>query len=176
MLAEARRQKREGLLSLRMNDGHDGVHLETRFGRDHPEYHCYDPDQGHSLDYGHQEVRDQIFLLIQEAVQHYDCDGIELNFNRFPVLFKDGTTAERIGKMNAFFRRLRKMLDEKGQKRKRHLVLGARPPTEDYDVAATCEGSRKVGYDPVTWSKNGWLDSLTVSRFLSVTFDLPVAP
>ncbi|MBO13394.1 MAG: hypothetical protein CMJ68_21880 [Planctomycetaceae bacterium] len=176
MVAEAKRQKREVLLSFRMNDGHDGVHLETRFWRDNKKFHCFDPDQGHTLNYGHKEVRDHMFLLIQEAVRRYDCDGIELDFNRFPILFKGGTTTERIAKMNSFVRRLRMMLDAEGKKRKRRLVLGVRPPTENYDVPATYQGSRKVGCDPVAWARNGWIDFVTVSRFLSVTFDLPVAP
>lgn len=176
MVAEAKRQKREVLLSFRMNDGHDGVHLETRFWRDNKKFHCFDPDQGHTLNYGHKEVRDHMFLLIQEAVRRYDCDGIELDFNRFPILFKGGTTTERIAKMNGFVRRLRTMLDTEGKKRKRRLVLGVRPPTENYDVPATYQGSRKVGCDPVAWARNGWIDFVTVSRFLSVTFDLPVAP
>ena len=176
MVAEAKRQKREVLLSFRMNDGHDGVHLETRFWRDNKKFHCFDPDQGHTLNYGHKEVRDHMFLLIQEAVRRYDCDGIELDFNRFPILFKGGTTTERITKMNGFVRRLRTMLDAEGKKRKRRLVLGVRPPTENYDVPATYQGSRKVGCDPVAWARNGWIDFVTVSRFLSVTFDLPVAP
>ncbi|MED5448923.1 MAG: hypothetical protein VYA62_11915 [Planctomycetota bacterium] len=176
MVAEAKRQKREVLLSFRMNDGHDGVHLETRFWRDNKKFHCFDPDQGHTLNYGHKEVRDHMFLLIREAVRRYDCDGIELDFNRFPILFKGGTTTERIAKMNSFVRRLRTMLDAEGKKRKRRLVLGVRPPTENYDVPATYQGSRKVGCDPVAWARNGWIDFLTVSRFLSVTFDLPVAP
>ena len=176
MVAEAKRQKREVLLSFRMNDGHDGVHLETRFWRKHKKFHCFDPDQGHTLDYGHKEVRDHMFLLIQEAVRRYDCDGIEFDFNRFPILFKGGTTAERIVKMNGFVRRLRAMLDAQGKKRKRHLVMGVRPPTDNYDVPATYQGSRKVGCDPVAWARNGWIDFVTVSRFLSVTFDLPVAP
>ena len=176
MVAEAKRQKREVLLSFRMNDGHDGVHLETRFWRDNKKFHCFDPGQGHTLNYGHKEVRDHMFLLIQEAVRRYDCDGIELDFNRFPILFKGGTTTERIAKMNSFVRRLRTMLDAEGKKRKRRLVLGVRPPTENYDVPATYQGSRKVGCDPVAWARNGWIDFVTVSRFLSVTFDLPVAP
>ena len=176
MVAEAKHQKREVLLSFRMNDGHEGIHLETRFWRENKEFHCFDPDQGHTLDYGHKEVRDHMFLLIQEAVRRYDCDGIELDFNRFPILFKGGTTTKRIAKMNGFVRRLRSMLDVEGKKRKRRLVLGVRPPTENYDVPATYQGSRKVGCDPVAWARNGWIDFLTVSRFLSVTFDLPVAP
>ena len=47
MIAEA---KREVLLSFRINDGHDGPHLETRFWRTHKEFHSFDPDQGHTLD------------------------------------------------------------------------------------------------------------------------------
>ena len=117
-----------------------------------------------------------MFLLIREAVRRYGCDGIELDFNRFPIPFKGGTTAERILKMNEFLRRLRGMLDAEGKKWKRHLVLGVRPPTENYDVPATYQRSRKVGCDPVAWARNGWIDFVTVSRFLNVTFDLPVAP
>ena len=73
--------------------------------------------------------------------------------------------------MNEFLRRLRGMLDAEGKKWKRHLVRGVRPPTENYDVPATYQRSRKVG-----WTRNGWIDFVTVSRFLNVTVDLPVAP
>ena len=177
MLAEARRRKLEGLLSFRMNDGHGNSILHTKFWVDHPEFHCFNPDQGHTLDYGHKGVRDHMFLLIQEAVQRYDCDGIELDFNRFPILFNDKTPpAQRVAKMNEFVGRIRKMLDREGKKRNRRLVMGVRPPTSNYDLPATYEGSLKVGCDPVAWAKNGWIDFVTVSRFLSVTYDLPVAP
>jgi len=99
-----------------MNDGHAQEILETKFWVDHPEFHCFNPDQGHTLDYGHKEVRDHMFLLIQEAVQRYDCDGIELDFNRFPIFFKDGTPGEqRIAKMNELVGRIRKMLDKEGK-------------------------------------------------------------
>lgn len=176
MLAEAKKQKLEGLLSFRMNDGHGNSILHTKFWADHPEYHCFHPDQGHTLDYGHKEVRDHMFLLIEEAVQRYDCDGIELDFNRFPTLFNEKTPQpQRIAKMNSFVERIRKMLDREGKKRHCRLVLGVRPPTSDYEIAATYAGSLKVGCDPVAWAKNGWIDFLTVSRFLHVTFDLPVA-
>jgi hypothetical protein len=175
MLAEARRRNLEGLLSFRMNDGHGESILHTKFWVDHPECHCFNPDQGHTLDYGHKKVRDHMFLQIQEAVQRYDCDGIELDFNRFPILFKDGTTKERIAKMNELVGRIRKMLDTEGKKRNRRLVMGVRPPSPNYASPATYEGSLKHGCDPVAWMKNGWIDFVTVSRFLSVTYDLPIA-
>jgi hypothetical protein len=172
MLAEAKRRKLEALLSFRMNDGHGHVPiLHTKFWVDHPECRY----QGHTLDYGRKEVRDHMFLQIQEAVQRYDCDGIELDFNRFPILFKDGTTQERVAKMNELVGRIRKMLDEEGKKRNRRLVMGVRPPSPNYSSPATYEGSLKHGCDPVAWMKNGWIDFVTVSRFLHVTYDLPVA-
>ena len=81
MLAEARARGVEGLLSFRMNDAHHDAILDTKLWKDHPKFRL----QGHALDFGYQEVRDHTFLLIQEAVQRYDCDGIELDFNRFPT-------------------------------------------------------------------------------------------
>lgn len=173
MLTEAKRRKLEGLLSFRMNDGHEGSILDTKFWLDHPEFHY----QGHTLDYGHKEVRDHMFLLIEEAVRRYDCDGIELDFNRFPVFFNDETTEEqRLAKMNELVERIHKMLEREGKKRNRRLVMGVRPPSSSYASPATYEGSLQVGCDPVAWMKNGWIDFLTVSRFLHVTYDLPVAP
>lgn len=150
MLAEAKRLKLEALLSFRMNDGHQMAILETKFWAEHPEFHLFHPDQGHTLDYGHQEVRDHMLLQIEEAVQRYDCDGIELDFNRFPIFFNEKTSGEqRVAKMNKLVGRIRKMLDVEGKKRNRHLVLGVRPPSENYTVPSTYEGSLKVGCDPV---------------------------
>ena len=38
-----------------------------------------------ALDFGCEEVRKDVGNLIEEAVRRYDCDGIELDFNRFPT-------------------------------------------------------------------------------------------
>lgn len=172
MLAEARKRGVEGLLSFRMNDMHQGSILDTKFWRDHPEFR-----RGRGLDFGHQEVRDHTFLLIQEAVQRYDCDGIELDFNRFPKYFKEGTTAERIAKMNKLVKRIREMLDREGKKRNRRLVLGVRAPSRypGYSGPPTYQDSLRHGCDPAIWSKNGWIDFLTISRFSRVSYDLPMA-
>ena len=174
MIAEAKSRNLEALISFRMNDSHDFNLLDTKFWKDHPEFRY--EEKSHALDYGHQEVRDHMFLLIQEAVQRYDCDGIELDFNRWPIYFTDGAPEERIAKMNNFVASLRRMLDEKGSKEGRRLVMGVRPPSPSgtWD-AATYEGSLNHGCDPVVWMENGWIDFVTVSRFLTVTYDLPVA-
>lgn len=172
MLAEAKRRGLEALLTFRMNDAHGNDFLRTKFWVDHPEYRL----GAGALDFAHEEVRDYVFRLIREAVKRYDCDGIELDFQRFPTYFKGGTTEERIAKTNALLERVRKMLDEEGKRRNRRLVLAARIPSDYGRTPPSYDTSRKIGADPVAWAKNGWVDFLTVSEFLHVRYDLPIAP
>ncbi|MBI2927819.1 MAG: hypothetical protein HYY24_19175 [Verrucomicrobia bacterium] len=94
LLAEARRRGLEALLTFRMNDAHGNDFLRTAFWRDHPEYRLGNG----ALDFTHEAVRDYVFRLIEEAVQRYQCDGIELDFQRFPTFFapsrsRDGKAA-----------------------------------------------------------------------------------
>ena len=131
MLSEAKRLGREALLTFRMNDDHGNDFLRTQFQVDHPEWRLgTEQYRGKgALDFGRDEVRDHMFRLIEEAVKRYDCDGIELDFNRFPTFFKDGTTEERVTKMNSLVERIRQMLDDVGRERGRRLVLSVRPPS-----------------------------------------------
>lgn len=173
IMAEARERGREVLLSFRMNDDHGYDYLRTKFWMDNPEYRL----GSGALDFGHEAVRDYVFRLIEEAMHRYDCGGLELDFNRHPAYFKDGTTEERIGKINGLVERIRKMLDELGNQRGKRLVLSARIPSNFGRTPPTYEHSREVGCDPAAWAKNGWLDFLVVSDFyLQIYYDLPIAP
>jgi hypothetical protein len=174
LLAEAKRKGREALLSFRVNDAHGNDFLRTRFWTDHPE--CRLP-RG-ALDFGRAEVRDYVFRLIEEAVSRYDCDGIELDFNRFPTLFRDkeGTTEERVSKIDGLVERVRAMLDRVGRERGRRLVLAARIPSNYGRTLPTPETCRAIGCDPAAWSKKGWIDFVTVSDFLFTHYDLPIRP
>lgn len=78
--------------------------------------------------------------------------------------------------MNVLVKRVRQMLDEEGRQRKRHLVLAARIPSDYGRTLPSYDASRKIGCDPAAWAKNGWVDFLTVSEFLHVRYDLPIAP
>ena len=123
---------------------------------------------GAGLDLGHEAVRDYTFRIIEEAVRRYDCDGIELDFNRFPAFFQAGTSEERIAKISSLVERIRTMIDRESKRRNKPLVLAARVPS-DYQQC------RAIGCDPAVWAKSGWIDFLTVSEFLVVRDDLPVA-
>jgi hypothetical protein len=175
MLAEAKKKGREALLSFRVNDAHGNDFLRTRFWTDHPE--CRLP-RG-ALDFGRAEVRDYVFKLIEESVTRYDCDGIELDFNRFPTLFREQeeTTEERVAKIDGLVERVRGMLDRVGRERgRRRLVLAVRIPSNYGRKTPSPETSRAIGCDPAAWARKGWIDFVTVSDFLFTRYDLPIRP
>ena len=149
LLAEAKSRGLEALLTFRVNDAHGNDFLRTAFWREHPEFRL---GKG-ALDFAHEEVREYVFRLIEEAVRRYDCDGIELDFQRFPTFFKDGTTEERVAKINGLVARVREMLDAEGKKRGRRLVLAARVPSDYGRTAPSYETARALGCDPVAWAR-----------------------
>ena len=177
MLAEAKRRGCEALLTYRMNDDHGDDFLLTKFLADHPDwrlgtvrYH----GKG-AMDFARDEVRDYTFKLIEEAVRRYDCDGIELDFNRFPSFFKDQTVVERVRKMNSLVERVRTMLDRVGEERGRRLVLGVRAPSNFGDTPPTPETAKNLGCDIQLWTEKGWVDFVAVSEFLHERGNLPIA-
>ncbi|MEN9573097.1 MAG: hypothetical protein RL514_952 [Verrucomicrobiota bacterium] len=177
MLAEAKRRGREALLTFRMNDDHGDDFLRTQFQVDHPEWRLGTQryrGKG-ALDFGRDEVRDYIFRLLEEAVRRYDSDGLELDFNRFPTFFKDGTTDERVAKMNALVERVRAMLDAVGRERGHRLLLSVRPPSNYGRTPPTPATARQLGCDVPAWVQRGWVDFVAVSEFLHERGDLPIA-
>lgn len=169
ILGEAKQQGLESMLSFRMNDVHGNDFLQTKFWNDNPGYRL-----GDGLDFWHEAVRDYTFSLIKEAVQRYDSDGIELDFNRSPTFFQDGTTEERIAKIDSMVQQVRTLLDEEGAKRDKHLILTARVPSNYGTSPPTYATSRAIGCDPVAWAENGWVDYLTVSEYLYEQGTLPI--
>lgn len=171
ILAEMRGRGHEALLSFRMNDDHGNDFLRTQFHADHPDCQL---SKG-ALDFGQQAVREYVFRLIEESLQRYDCDGIELDFNRFPRFFQQGAGHQGIPMMNALVERVRQLVNKEGQRRGRRLVLAVRVPSNFGHALPTPESARELGCDVVGWAKNGWVDFVTVSEFLHERFNLPLA-
>ncbi|MEE3372681.1 MAG: hypothetical protein VX346_25320 [Planctomycetota bacterium] len=177
ILVKTKRRGKEALLSFRMDDDHGNGFLRTKFLADHQEWRL-GTVQYHGLgamNFAYDEVRDYTFRLIEEAVRRYQCDGIELDFNRFPNFFIDRTVAERVTKMNALVKRIRKMLDVVGQERGQRLVLSVRMPSNLGDTPPTPETAKALGCDVPSWARQGWIDFVAVSDFLYESGDLPIA-
>jgi len=176
ILAEAKAHGREALLSFRMNDDHGNDFLRTQFLADHPDWRLGTVQyQGSgAMDFARGEVREYTLELIEEAVRRYDCDGIELDFNRFPNFFKGLETDERVALMNGFVQDVRNLVDQVGLDSNRKLVLAVRVPSNYGRTPPTPETARKVGCDVPGWAANGWVDFVTVSEYLFERGDLPI--
>ena len=172
MLAETRARGREALVSFRMNDDHGTDSQTTRFWESHPECRL----GARALDFGCAAVRDHVFALVEECVRRYDCDGLELDFNRFPRFFKNAAAASAgVEEMNKLVQRVRAMLDTLGKERGRRLVLAVRVPSNYNKVPPTPASALAAGCDVPAWAANGWIDFVTVSEWLLERGDLPIA-
>lgn len=175
---------REAIASMRMNDVHclraedrRGPYT-NRFYRQHPE--CRLPSGG--LDYGRSEVRAHRLALFEEVLRKYPFAGLDLDFVRGPQFFRTDYPGQpsvpygfpeemaegSVPLMTEFVGEVRKMVDRVSRETGRPLGLSVRVPS-------TLSGCRRIGLDPVEWHRRKYLDFLTVSRFLQLRYELPIA-
>ncbi len=168
---ECHKQGMECLAGFRMNDRH-GHHprffeklyeekpdwllrgYKPTWGGAPPESHAY----GCALNYAVEGVRDWLFSIMEEVATRFDVDGIEFNFTRWLDCFPREEAAENHGLMTGFVRRVRRMLDETGEKRERarKLLLGVRVPQQ-------LGGCSVMGFDIPTWIEEGLIDYVAPS-------------
>jgi len=180
-------QGREVFASFRMNMIQDSwrPNFFVRWKREHPEYclgvrgmfeFCEEEDLHRlywsALDYAQQPVRDQRVAVIEEICSGYDVDGMELDFWRWPALFRptlDGLAVQRrhVEIMNDFFRRIRKRMLEIEAERKRPLLLAPR-------VFDTPELNLRMGLDVETWLEERLIDVLVVGGDFDY-YSIPIA-
>jgi hypothetical protein len=162
--------------------------LISRFWREHPEYHIGTPGDPlpdlhreilgpvhpivrswipGGLDFAEQEVRDYTFAQIEEICRTYPIDGIDIDFQRFPIYFRFGQEEAGIPIMNEFVSSIREMTKRVGIERGRPLQLSVR-------IMARPEQNRALGLDPFAWAQEGLVDFVTVSHYLRNEFTLPV--
>ncbi len=176
MIERSRKHGISPWISIRMNDVHDAQlarsPLHSRFWMEHHELWRY-PDRFNAwndrcFDYGKQAVRDHAMALVREVLDRYDMDGLELDWNRFPLHFREGEEIEQGKVLTAWVAEVRKEV-EQAEKQWRHPIqLAVRVP-------ARPEVSMGTGLDAVTWAKQGLIDHLIVCPFWATTdFDIPV--
>ncbi len=157
---EAHKRGLDVFYALRMNDIHDAFnpifyctlkeqHPEWMIGKGHPYgYHT-------ALNFALPEVRDLKFRVIEELLQKYDFDGIEIDFMRHLPYFIPGTEPQNAHILTEFLREVRKHLDERGEERGRRIELAVR-------VDENLEACALDGFQVETWLKEGLLDILIV--------------
>lgn len=175
MVAFGKKHGIEIFWSFRMNDTHDAWGgwyspcLFPKLKKQHPDWLVASKEKRSkhggwsAVDFGRKEIRDLAVAFCSEVAENYDVDGIEMDFFRHPVYFKnpawgkDATQADR-EKMTSMVRRIRTMTERVGLKRGRPILLSVRVP----DSAAHCKA---MGLDIERWLQEGLIDLMAVSGY-----------
>jgi len=103
--------------------------------------------------YAVQEVRDYRLSIIREVAEHYDFDGVHLDFLRHTPFLPPGKQWENRQHLTRFMRDVRSLLQSQAARRGRPFMLAARVPD-------SVEGCRTDGLDIETWAREGLVDVL----------------
>ena len=120
------------------------------------------------LNFAIPDVRARKLAQLRELCERYPVDGLELDFQRFPIYFPFGKERENIPVMTEWIREVRSMIQEVGARRGKPFHLTAR-------IMARPEQNAGVGLDPMTWAREGLIDSVTAAHFLRNDYPIPVA-
>ena len=121
-----------------------------------------------ALNFAIPEVRAARLEELRECCERYPLDGLDLDFQRFPIYFPQDKGRAHIETMTAWMRQVRAMTRTVGRQRSRPLLLSAR-------ILAKPEQCLAIGLDPVTWAKEDLLDFVTISHYLRNDFPLPLS-
>jgi len=99
------------------------------------------------------EVRDYRLSIIREVAEHYDFDGVHLDFLRHTPFLPPGKQWEHREHLTSFMRDVRSMLQSQAATRGRPFMLAARVPD-------SVEGCHTDGLDIETWAREGLVDVL----------------
>lgn len=155
--------------SFRMNDCHlksDPTGLfSTRFWQEHQDYRLWEVVDGRTyynaaLDYSFPEVRERRLSAIQETLDWYDLDGVELDFSRNPYIFQPSEAWEKRDILTQFVRQIRQKLDAAGRRKERNLHLVVRTPFSE-------EKLRAAGMDVEKWLDEKLIDALVMTSLFN---------
>ncbi|MBL9210907.1 MAG: hypothetical protein JNL92_10605 [Opitutaceae bacterium] len=176
-IVRARARRLSPWLSMRMNDVHSvdvpGSFMHSEFWRANPNLRRVpggpvQPWVNHALNYAHAEVRAHQAAFLQELLERYDPDGIELDWMRFGFHLTPGRERDEAPLLDAFVREARQLADAWSRRRGHPIRLGVRVPAHP-DAAAG------LGLDAVRWARAGWVDLIVPCPFWRTSdFDIPV--
>jgi hypothetical protein len=172
-----RQQNMEAWLSVRMNDCH---------GPDEPSYFLrsdffYEArEKGwmigdahgyyrYCFDYAVPEVRRRMLAYVEEQLDRYDVDGLELDFMREIKCFDYLNCPDAVDIMNDFMRDVHKLTLTAAQKWGHPIKRSVRLPRE-------IDQCLIYGFDPQAWVREGLVEHITVTpRWMSCDNDMPIA-
>ena len=178
----ARQHGLESIWTLRMNDIHDAwtPQLLSQWKQEDPRRVMARPEAVEGLqdrrrlwslvDFEHPEVEPRLLAIIEEVLQNYPIDGVELDWLRAPIYFRthyDGgeVTDGQVELLTRLVANVRALVQRASQAQRRPLVLAVRVPW----TTALC---RRIGIDIAGWLEAGLVDLITLGGGY-VVFDQP---
>jgi len=176
VIARCRHNRISPWISLRMNDIHNNDEaqhpIHSTFWKNHHE--CWRVSDrridyyDRALDYSHQAVRDRFWRLIEEVLQRYDMDGLELDFMREPYLFKPGHEREGGLVLNDWLKQVRQLVDQAASRRGHAIKMGVRVPADPVTA-------QNLGLDAVQWAQQGLVDLIVATpRWATMDTQMPL--
>jgi len=169
-----RKQDLEIFWTLRMNDIHDcfSPELLSQWKRDNPNFLVgeaadvkrFPPEDPRSVwtfvDFSRPQVRDRVVEIIEDVINRYDVDGIDLDFMRHTCYFKETAwlqpvTTEHLAMMTEMVRKISQVVKTASREKGKPLLLSAR-------IFPTMDLNRHFGFDLEQWLKSGYLDFIAV--------------
>lgn len=176
-LEECRSIGVRGWISLRMNDCHDNDRpaslLHSGFYHAYPEYRriTHRPPDGYydrCFDYAEPAVRKHMLALIDELLERYDMQGLELDWQREAFCFRPGDEYEGAALITDFMREAAGRVRKAASMRGHEILLSARVPADPEDAL-------ELGFDAATWAREGLIQTLIPSpRWRTCDTDIPV--
>ncbi len=178
----ARQHGLETIWTLRMNDIHDAwtAAFVSNWKRQDPARVMSTLEESKQfndrrrlwslVDFEHPDVQPRMVEIIEEVLQNYDVDGVELDFMRAPFYFRTAyegkpATSAQLGVLTRLVRAIRTLVLRESTKQKKPLLLTVRVPS-------TVELCRKIGIDIAAWLEEGLIDVMALGGGY-ITFDLP---
>ncbi|MBP87525.1 MAG: hypothetical protein CMJ64_12505 [Planctomycetaceae bacterium] len=160
-IEQCHRRDMKLLATFRMADRHGGGQQGLIARRTD----LWNPDFGDAaMDYTHDELREWVFVLLEEILRRFEVDGFEFTYTRWMHCFPRAKARESHPIMTKFLRRVRKKLDETAEKKGRPLLLGVRVPQ-------TLEECHALGYDVPTWIEERLIDYVAPCDFFYTDFN-----
>jgi hypothetical protein len=137
-------------------------YFNSQFSIDHPEWLLTGRGKP-GLNWIHPEVRAERLAILEEALNDYDVDGLEIDWVT-PVCFEDDHLEEGREILTQYMGDVRCMVERASKTKDRKIQLGAR-------VLPVLSGNQAVGIDVVTWIQNGILDFVVPNYYIDHQLD-----
>ena len=181
-----RRHGIAAIASMRMNDAHTSDEarewqVRSRHKKSRPDLLIGSPTPTRAggadrwnfcwqWDYEQEEVRGRFLGLVDETLERYDFDGVELDWMRGPPYFRPGRLLDNLDTLTGFMREAHSIVRGHGESKGKPISLLARVPP-------CLAEARAIGIDAPAWIREPVADLfvLSSSSYCPARFDIAEA-